>query len=93
MDIQTENWENFSLTMQLADVKKPLMSVSKICDAGSGEHLVVFSARGGYIWRADKGVYTEFPREGGVYPMKTWIQKPATTAATGAFSPFAHPGH
>ena len=93
MNIQTENWENFSLTMQLADVKKPLMSVSKICDAGSGENLVVFSARGGYIWHADKGVYTEFPREGGVYPMKTWIQKPATTAATGEPSPFARPGH
>ena len=66
LHIQTEDWKDFSLTMQMADVKKPLLSVSKVFDVGSGENLVVFSPRGGYIWHADRGEYTEFGREGGV---------------------------
>ena len=34
------------LNMQVTDVKKPLMSVARMCDAG---HEVVFQSGGGYI--------------------------------------------
>ena len=98
LHIQTEDWRDYSLTMQMAEVKKLLLSVSKVCDAGSGENPVVFSSRGGYIWHADRGEYTEFGRQGGVYPLKTWIKigptgSSGTASSTTSQAPFARPGH
>ena len=94
LHVQNENFEDFTMTMQMAEVKKPLMAVSKVCDAGSGRNFVVFTAQGGYIWHADRGTYTEFKREGGVYPLKTWIRRPTPNSSQQAsdVTPFARPG-
>ena len=88
LHVQTENYDDFTMTMQMANVKKPLMSVSKVCDAGTGQNFVAFTAEGGYIWHADRGKYTSFRREGGVYPLKTWIRRPIASGT----SDFARPG-
>ena len=96
LHVQTENYDDFTMTMQMANVKKPLMSVSKVCDAGSGQNFVVFTAEGGYIWHADRGTFTPFRREGGVYPLKTWIRRPSGSGTSSRSEPstshFARPG-
>jgi hypothetical protein len=53
--------------MQVTDVKKPLMSVARICDAG---HEVTFSATGGAIKHMKTGQVTSFERVDNVYRLK-----------------------
>ena len=55
------------LNMQVTDVKKPLMSVARICDAG---HEVTFSATGGAIKHMKTGQVTNFERVDNVYRLK-----------------------
>jgi hypothetical protein len=50
--------------MQVTDVRKPLMSVSKICDAG---HSVTFRSDGGEIVDERTGQVTKFNRVDDVY--------------------------
>ena len=45
---------------QNADVPKPLLGVSRTCDAG---HDVIFNKRGGYIKHLASGSTTRFERE------------------------------
>ena len=47
------------LNMRVTDVKKPLMSVDRICDAG---HDVVFQSDDGYINHTGSGQITKFNR-------------------------------
>ena len=63
------------MTFQVADVVRPLTSVSKICDAGNGRNEVVFTADGGYIWHDTDQAYTPFNREDGIYVLRTWLNK------------------
>ena len=49
--------------MQVTDIRKSLMSVSKVCDAG---HRVTFTAHGGCIEHIETGQVTNFERRGGV---------------------------
>jgi hypothetical protein len=55
------------LNMQVTDVKKPLMSVARICDAG---HEVVFTAEGGRIKHLGSGQVTKFQRVDNVYRLR-----------------------
>jgi hypothetical protein len=55
------------LNMQVTDVKKPLMSVARICDAG---HEVVFSTKGGIIRHTTTGQETRFDRVDNVYRLR-----------------------
>ena len=59
------------LRMQVTDVKKPLMSVARICDAG---HNVVFTKGGGYIEHMETGQKTRFIRVDNVYRLKVGVQ-------------------
>ena len=52
--------------MQVTDVRKPLMSVSKICDAG---HSVTFRRDGGEIVDDRTGQMTKFNRIDDVYQL------------------------
>jgi len=52
------------LKMQAADVKKPFMSVGRICDAG---HRLVFPSSGGTIEHDVTGQTTKFNRVDNVY--------------------------
>ena len=58
------------LKMQVTDVKKPLMSVARICDAG---HRVVFTKDGGSIQHEVSGQTTKFKRVDNVYRLKVGI--------------------
>ena len=42
----TDDWNNFELKAEVADVKRPLVSVSKMCEAGNR---VVFDPAGSYV--------------------------------------------
>ena len=60
------------MTYQVAEVTKPLNSVSKMCDAGN---VVTFTAHGGTIKNLWTGTTTRFGRESGVYVLNTWVRR------------------
>ena len=73
------------MTWQIAEVKKPLASIGRMCDAGN---VAVFTKNGGYVVpqktlsktlaaldkTKDRSVRME--RQGGVYNFKLWIPRP-----------------
>ena len=65
--IVTSEGQRCMLNMQVTDVRRPLMSVSRICDAG---HRVVFEADGGYIEQVDTAERTRFQRVANVYRLQ-----------------------
>ena len=71
--VRTTEGQNRLLNMQVTDVRKPLMSVARICDAG---HEVVFKADGGYIKHIETGQRTAFNREDNVYRLKVAVNEP-----------------
>ena len=58
----------------MADISRPLNSVSEICDGG-GRHgsQVVFGRTGGIIYNLDTGKETYFDREEGIYILEFWV--------------------
>ena len=60
----TDEGGQCTLRMQVTDVTKPLMSVSRICDAG---HEVKFDSKGGVIRDLRTGQGTKFVRTNNVY--------------------------
>ena len=63
---------------QCADVSRPLMSVSRICDQGN---CVVFTATGGYVVDK-KGNKTVFGRKNNVYVLDMWTKVEAVVEET-----------
>ena len=57
-------------TFQVADVSRPLMSVSKLCEMGNR---VIFGANGGMILNLQSGEATPFVKDEGVYTFEMWI--------------------
>jgi hypothetical protein len=55
---------------QIADVSKPLVSVSTICERGNR---VVFGKGGGYIHSLASGNKTPFYRQNGIYVLEMWL--------------------
>ena len=55
------------MKMQVTDVQRPLISVSRLCDAG---HKVVFTRAGGYIQHEGTSQVTSFYRDHNVYRME-----------------------
>ena len=71
-------------TFQVADVTRPLCSVTKICDKGNR---VIFEADGGYVENYATGVRTKFQRQNNVYVMEMYVEEVA--AAPGFARPRA----
>ena len=90
LSVVTEDWDKYKMTYQVADVVKPLTSVSNICDAADGLNTVTFTSKGGWIYHAEDNKYTTFHRENGVYLLRTWIRRPSRTAD--GSEPFARLG-
>jgi hypothetical protein len=65
--VTTKEGHKCMLNMQVTDVKKPLMSVARICDAG---HEVTFTSGGGMIRHVKTGQVTKFNRVDNVYRLK-----------------------
>ena len=60
-------------TFQVAEVTRPLCSVSKMCDKGNR---VVFELGGGYVEHLKSGMRTKFTRQNNVYVMDMYVQDP-----------------
>ena len=57
---------------QVTEVRRPLMSVSKLVKAGN---TVVFDPTGSYIYDGYTGDLMNLQEDNGMYLLKTWVQK------------------
>ena len=78
--VTTEEGAKCLIRMQVTDVRKSLMSVSKVCDSG---HRVVFEKDFGYIEHLQSKQRTSFRRKGGVYVLSVKVEKPSGFARQG----------
>lgn len=76
---QTREGHHCLLKMQVTDVQKPLLSVSRVCDSG---HRVVFHSQGGYIQHETTGQVTHFYRDNNVYRMEVMPMECPTSGFT-----------
>ncbi len=85
-------------TVQVADVVRPLHSVSMICDA---DHEMLYTNTCGYVvpegtlsrFLANINVIAKYPRRGGLYVAKMKVRRPRPKPApTAAKSSFSRPG-
>ena len=60
------------ITFQVADVHKPLLSITRIADAGFDCWL---SQYGGVLWDNWSDETIPIQRKGNLYVMKTWIRQ------------------
>ena len=74
LSIVTADGKEGMVKYQVADVSRPLNSISEICDAGGegGQH-VIFGKHGGMIVNLETGRQTPFAREEGVYTLDFWV--------------------
>ena len=78
--------------MQVADVSKPLMSVSRAVDSGCR---VVFDRDWSFIEDKATGEKTSIERRGGLYMMESWVRakpEPNTDSGGPTTTPFHGPG-
>ena len=68
----SEDGQSREITAQVCDVNKPLLSVSKIVNAGNR---VVFDGDGGYIEDLQSGERIWMRPQGGMYHIKMWVQR------------------
>ena len=68
----SEGGQSREITAQVCDVNKPLLSVSKIVNAGNR---VVFEGDGGYIEDLHSGERIWMRLQGGMYNIKMWVQR------------------
>ena len=68
----TQGGTPVDITFQVADVKGPLGSVRRFCEAGN---IVVFDDKGGSIINKNSGAKTDFGIEKGVYTLNLWVPR------------------
>ena len=73
LHVVTEEGATSNMVVQVTDVKKPLFSVTKLCDRGNR---VIFGRGGGVIHNLATNRLTPFRRKGGVYMIDLWVQPP-----------------
>ena len=66
----TDAGDHANMTYQVAEVRRPLTSIAKLCDRGNR---VVFGRGGGIIQNLKTGKTTHFRREGSIYVLDMWI--------------------
>ena len=66
----TEEGEYTEVLFQIADVSKPLVSVSAICEKGNR---VIFGRSGGIVQNLRTGSETPFRRLSGIYVLDMWL--------------------
>ena len=67
----TEEGEATEVLFQIADISKPLVSVSAICERGNR---VLFGKAGGVVINIKSGKQIPFYKENGVYVLSMWMQ-------------------
>ena len=75
------------ITFQVADVHKPLLSISRCADMGYTCHL---GKHGGYLEDTETGEQVPLQRKNDLYVMRAWIRKDPDSS--GITSPFLGPG-
>lgn len=60
------------IIFQVADVHKPLLSISKVADAGYECHL---HGHGGYLLDVSMGEKVRIQKRGSLYPMRGWLKE------------------
>ena len=71
LSIQTSEGKDTTVLYQIAEVSRPLTSVSATCDKGNR---VVYTPQGGFIYNMQTGERTSFERQGGIYQLDLWIR-------------------
>ena len=71
LKIQTNEGRDTTVLYQIAEVSRPLTSVSATCDRGNW---VVYTPQGGFIMNCQTGERTSFERKGGIYELDLWIK-------------------
>ena len=74
LNIQTNEGRDAKVLYQIAEVSRPLTSVSATCDKGNW---VVYSPHGGFIMNTMTGGRTSFERQGGIYELDLWVRDEA----------------
>ena len=77
LQVTTEEGNKALATYQVADVTRPLCSISKVCDRGN---TVTFTASGGYI-SGKNGERTSFRRQNNVYVLDMYLRNPGGAAS------------
>ena len=67
----TESGTMTEVLFQVADVSKPLVSVSAICEMGNR---VIFGKSRGVVKNLKSGAETPFYRRNGIYILSLWLQ-------------------
>ena len=67
----TSEWKDVNVLYPIAEVSRPLTSVSATCDKGN---VVVYHSQGGYIQNCVTGDRTHFERKGGIYELVLWMR-------------------
>lgn len=67
----TEEGEDMEILFQIADISKPLVSISSICERGNR---VLFGRAGGVVINNMSGRQIPFYKENGVYVLSMWMQ-------------------
>ena len=72
MLMSTSEGINRIIKAQVTEVRRPLMSVSKLVKNG---YSVVFDPVGSYIYDGDTGETMSLQEDNGMYLLKTWVKK------------------
>ena len=71
LDTFTDSGQGLRAVFQIADITRPLLSVSKICEKGN---LVYFGQGGWVIMHGARGQKTFFGRENGIYVLELYVR-------------------
>ena len=69
----SEDGQEMQVLFQIADVSKPLVSVSSICERGSR---VISGRAGGVVQNVHSGAGVPFCRRNGIYVLSMWLADP-----------------
>ena len=83
LNIQTNEGKDATVLYQIAEVGRPLTSVSATCDRGNW---VVYTSQGGFIINCQTGERTSFERSGGIYELDLWMRDESNRGSYSALS-------
>ena len=68
----TEEGIAMKASFQIAGIRRPLLSVGEISEAGN---MIYFGRKGGVIYNLESGTKTYFGKEGGIYVIDLYVRK------------------
>ena len=74
LPLLTEDGASAPLVFQVAEVRKPLCSVARLCDRGNR---ITFGRGGGVVQNLNNGKCTRFKRQGSIYALDLWLNPDA----------------